>query len=98
MKASFHRVHGITKNIFAHNQVCCMRRLKEKQIETLKLYREGKKPREIEETTGYTSVEDAIKRGVKNIDKALETLQIAVDNNLMTTEQRIRAKDLLSKL
>lgn len=72
--------------------------LKEKQIETLKLYREGKKPREIEETTIYTSVEDAIKRGVKNIDKTLETLEIAVDNNLMTTEQRIRAKDLLSKL
>jgi len=71
--------------------------LTEKQIETLKLYREGKKPREIEQTTIYNSVEDAIRRGKKNIDKALETLEIAVDSNLMTNEQRIRVKSILSK-
>jgi len=72
--------------------------LTKKQIETLKLYRKGKKPREIEETTVYTSVEDAIERGEKNIDKALETLEIAINNDLMTTDQRVRAKDILSKL
>ena len=72
--------------------------LKEKQIRTLDLLRRGKKPREIEELTGYHYVQDAIKRGVKNIDRAIETLRIAIENNLMTKEQRVRAKQVLSKL
>ena len=72
--------------------------LKEKQIRTLELLRRGKKPREIEELTGYYYVEDAIRRGVKNIDRAIETLRIAIENNLMTNEQRVRAKQVLSKL
>ena len=72
--------------------------LKEKQIRTLELLRRGKKPREIEELTGYPSVQDAIKRGVKNIDRAIETLRIAIEKSLMTKEQRVRAKRVLSKL
>ena len=72
--------------------------LKEKQIKTLELLRRGKKPQEIEELTGYHHVEDAIKRCVKNIDRAIETLRIAIEKNLMTKEQRVRAKQVLSKL
>ena len=72
--------------------------LREKQIRTLELLRKGKKPREIEELTGYHSVGDAIKRGVKNIDRAIETLRIAIEKNLMTKEQRVQAKQVLSKL
>lgn len=72
--------------------------LKERQIKTLELLRRGKKPREIEELTGYHSVRDAIKRGVKNIDRAIETLEIAIEKNLMTKEQRVQAKQVLGKL
>lgn len=72
--------------------------LKEKQIRTLELLRRGKKPQEIEESTGYHHVQDSIKRCVKNIDRAIETLRIAIEKNLMTGEQRVRAKQLLSKL
>ena len=72
--------------------------LKGKQIETLELFRRGKKPREIEELTGYPSVKDAIERGVRNIDRAIETLRIAIEKSLMAEEQRLRAKQVLSKL
>ena len=72
--------------------------LKEKQIRTLEQFRRGKKPREIEELTGYPSVQDAIERGVRNIDRAIETLKIAIEKSLMTKEQRLRAKRVLSKL
>lgn len=72
--------------------------LKEKQIRTLEQFRRGKKPQEIEELTGYPSVQDAIKRGVRNIDRAIETLKIAIEKNLMTEEQRVQTKRILSKL
>ena len=72
--------------------------LKEKQIRALQLFREGKNLREIEELTGYSKVEDAIERGIKNVDRAIETLKISIEKNLMTKEQLIRAEKVLGKI
>ena len=84
--------------IYKNTKFCYMCILKEKQIRTLELLRRGKKPREIEKLAGCRYVHDAINRGVKNIDRAVETLRIAIEKNLMTKEQRVRAKRVLSKL
>jgi len=77
-----------------------MRTLSKNQILALKLYRKGKKKSDVCKITGLgrSSVDEAIKRGPKNIQRAIRIIQLAVDNDIIVQNEKTKLKEILSKL
>ncbi|MEM3760329.1 MAG: hypothetical protein QXZ02_04355 [Candidatus Bathyarchaeia archaeon] len=77
-----------------------MRALSENQRLVLKLLHEGKTPAEISRLTGIraSSVSEAIRRGKGNIERAIQILQVAVENGLLDESQVRKLKDILRKV
>ena len=77
-----------------------MRTLSENQIKALRLLRQGKKLAEIREITKKpaSSVSEAITRGRKNIDKAIEVLQTAIEEGLLDEGQFLKLTQMLGKI
>ena len=68
-------------------------------ITALKLSRQGLKKSEISKVTGIkpTTVPEAIKRGEDNIQRAIDIIKIATENNILTDEEKSALKCLLRK-
>jgi transcriptional regulator len=69
----------------------------ERQVKVLKLWREGKRGVEIAKELGIrpSSVLEAVKRGNRNIDKTIRTLEILLRENIFTPHQISSLKRLL---
>jgi transcriptional regulator len=76
-----------------------MRTLSKNQISALKLFRKGIRKSEISKSTGIKrkSVDEAIKRGNNNIQRAIAIIQLAVDNDILISEEKAVLKKLLGK-
>jgi DNA-binding CsgD family transcriptional regulator len=77
-----------------------MRTLSENQKKVLKLLCEGKTPAEIGKLMGKgaSSVSEAIRRGKGNIERAIQILQIAIEDGLLDESQVKKIKNILSKI
>jgi len=80
-------------------QFTFMRTLSENQIKVLKLYRSGKKPTEICNIANLSrkSVNEAIRRGEGNIQRAIEILRIASENGGLKAGEAQKLKEILRK-
>jgi DNA-binding CsgD family transcriptional regulator len=77
-----------------------MRTLSENQRLVLKFLREGKTPAEISRLTGKraSTVSEAIRRGKGNIERAIQILQVAIENGLLDEIQAQKLKSILGKI
>ncbi|MEM2130136.1 MAG: hypothetical protein QXG39_05965 [Candidatus Aenigmatarchaeota archaeon] len=74
--------------------------LTEKQKIVLKLYSEDEDIAKISQKTGYSrnSIYYALKSGQNNLNKAIETIEFAVKNQILTKEQVSKLRAILDKL
>jgi len=74
--------------------------LTENQQKVLDLSFKGLKKIEIQKNTGLSSssVNEALTRGRMNIDKAVETLRVAVEKGWISDSQRARLKQICRKI
>ena len=77
-----------------------MCKLRNNQIKALTLYYRGDSAFQIHEKTGMpiSTVYEAIKRGKANVDKALETIEIAVAVGILSADQKQRLNNIMRKL
>ena len=73
--------------------------LTENQVRVLKLFYKGMRKSEITKMTGLSnsSVNEALKRGQHNIDKALDTLEKAVKMGLLSPSHTDKLKQICHK-
>jgi transcriptional regulator len=74
--------------------------LTEKQKIVLKLHSKGEDVAKISQKTGYSrnSIYYALKSGQNNVNKAIETIEFAVDNQILTMEHVSKLRAILNKL
>jgi transcriptional regulator len=74
--------------------------LTEKQKIVLKLHSKGEDVAKISQETGYSrnSIYYALKSGQNNVNKAIETIEFAVDNQILTMEHVSKLRAILNKL
>jgi hypothetical protein len=77
-----------------------IRTISKNQILTLKLKRQGLTRTEICEATGIKpkSVDEAIKRGKGNIQRAIDIIQLAIENDILVEEEKSVLRTLLGKI
>jgi len=74
--------------------------LTENQIRVLELIHKGLSKHEIQKITRLppSTINDAPKRGLRNIDKAIETIRIAVQMGFISDSQRTKLKEICRKI
>lgn len=77
-----------------------MCKLQERQIKVLALHFKGKRKTDIQRMTGFASstVDYALKSGLRNIKEAITTTKIAVNRGFLTVDQVRQLKLLLDRL
>jgi len=77
-----------------------MCKLTENQKKVLELFYEGLSKNEIRKTTGLSSssVDEALKRGKTNVDKAVETILVAVERGWFSSSQIVKLKQICRKI
>ena len=76
-----------------------MSKLTKNQIDVLRLFHRGHIKKDIQKRTGLTlsSIDEALKRGRVNIDRAIETVGLAVENGWLSNSQIVRLRKILQK-
>jgi len=77
-----------------------MCKLTKNQIEVLELFYKGFNKKEIQKNAELSpsSVDEALRRGKMNVDKAVETIHMAVERGLMSSSQIHQLKQIYRKI
>jgi DNA-binding CsgD family transcriptional regulator len=77
-----------------------MCKLTKNQIEVLELFYKGYSKKEIQKKAELSpsSVDEALRRGKINVDKAVETIRVAVERGLVSSSQIAQLKRICHKI
>ena len=72
----------------------------ENQTKVLELFHKGHSRKQIQEKAGLSpsSIDEALKRGKMNIDRAIETIRVAVEEGWVSSSHILQLKKICHKI